>query len=192
MNWISTERTTPAADICEIIRATPLLPAERKAILAAQAKLRSAGELASRFAGKAASERAGKTSPLQQKLWDACDAFTAEPSEATAEAVAEAAARWNASDVICEHFSHSSENARSAISKSLHPVADALLTRAAESMEAQMGEAQKALAAAPSLQKEAAAFAAKVEAARQGVENQRAELAKNPLYWLLSEICIEL
>ena len=192
MTITSTERITPAADLAEIIRQTPLLPAERKAIHTAQAKLATAGEVAGRFAGKTASERIGTTSPLQRALWEACDRFTADPTEATAEAVATAAARWHASDCINEHFSHAYENARAAVSTSLQPVAEALLARAAETMEKELAGTQAALDGAPSLAAESAAFSARAAAARQQVEGQRVELARDPLRWMLTEIAIEL
>jgi hypothetical protein len=192
MTIVSTARIEPAADLADIIRATALLPAERKAIHAAQEKLRVTGELASRFAGKAASERIGQTSSLQRALWDACDRFAATPSEAAAEALAQAAARWHASDVIDQHFSHAYENARAAISKSLEPVATALLERAAATMESQLATTQSALDGSPSLAAEARNFAARAEAARAQVAGQREALAKNPMYWLLTEIATEL
>ena len=192
MNIISSERIQPAADIREIARETPLLPAESKAIKAALARLQTIGAITGHYSGKSDSERAGTTSPLHAATWEAGAKFTANPSEETAASVASASIAWACSDTISDHVTHYSEQARAAISAGLQPIAAALLERAAAAMDERLGAAQGVLDGAPTLAKEAATFAAKVQAAMALVVSQREMLAADPLRWLLNEIGIEL
>ena len=192
MNIISSERIQPAADIREVARETPLLPAESKAIKAALAKLQIIGEITGRYAGKTDSERAGTTSPLHAATWEAGAKFTANPSEETAASVASASIAWACSDTISDHVTHYSEQARAAISAGLQPIAAALLERAEQAMAERLKAAQAVLDGAPSLEREARAFAAKCEAAKQLVASQREMLASDPLRWLMNEIAIEI
>lgn len=192
MQIVSSERIQPAADIREVARETPLLPAESKAIKAALAKLQIIGEITGRYAGKTDSERAGTTSPLHAAIWQAGEKFTANPSEETAAAVAHASIVWHASDVVAAHFSHYAAQARTAISAGLQPTAAALLDRAAEAMHERLDAAMAILDGAPALAKEAAVFRAKVQAAAELVAAQREQLASDPLRWLLNEIGIEI
>ena len=192
MNIISPERIQPAADIREVARETPLLPAEKKAISTALAKLQTIATIGSRYGGKTACERSGEISQLHKAVWQAGEAFAADPSEENAASVASASIAWACSDTVSDHLQHYSEQARAAISAGLQPIAAALLERAEQAMAERLKAAQAVLDGAPSLEREARAFAAKCEAAKQLVASQREMLASDPLRWLMNEIAIEI
>jgi len=191
MQIIGTERITPAADIREHIRELALLPTERKAITAAQNKLATINTIAHQHEGRSSAERHGRQSPLQLALWRAGEAFEIEPNETTAAAVASAAVILEASDAVHSAFAEIAFNVRNAISKSLLPVATAMIDRAEAVMAKQMAEAQATLDKAPGLQNESRIFARKVEAAGELVASQRLLAAEDPLSYLLQEIGIE-
>lgn len=192
MNIISPERIQPAADIREVARETPLLPAEKKAISTALAKLQTIATIGSRYGGKTACERSGEISQLHKAVWQAGEAFAADPSEENAASVADASIMWACSDVVADHLEHYAREARAAISAGLLPIASALLDRAAEAMHERLKAAQAVLDSAPGLEREALAFGAKCEAAKQLVAAQREMLASDPLRWLMNEVGIEI
>jgi hypothetical protein len=191
MQIIGTERITPASDIREHIRELALLPTERKAISAAQSKLATINTIAHQHEGRSLAERHGRQSPLQLALWRAGEQFEIEPTEATAAAVAQAAVIWEASDAVHAAFSEIAFNVRNAISKTLLPVATAMIDRAEKLMNEQLEKSQAVLDAAPGLQNEARIFAAKAQAAGELVASQRQLASEDPLAWITIEIGVE-
>ncbi|MEX1115556.1 MAG: hypothetical protein WEB53_09915 [Akkermansiaceae bacterium] len=182
MQFLSSERIPPAADIREVAREIQLTPSERKTIEAAIARLRAVGDIAGQHC----------KATLQSALWAASAEFEKEPTAKTAAAVAQAAAILHASEIVDGAFSASTTTIRTAVSKSLEPVATALLDRAASVMAEQLAKIQASLDSAPQLRAEARIFGAKVSAADDLVASQGEMLKADPLSWLLQEIAIEL
>jgi len=191
MQFIGTERITPASDIRGHLRELPLLPTEKKAIAAAQAKLATINTVAYQHEGKDHAARHGRQSPLELALWRAGVAFENDPNETTAAAVAQAAVVWQNSDAVHSAFVEIAFNVRNAISKSLLPVAIGMIDRAEAVMAKQLGEAQAVLDSSPGLQNEARIFAAKAQAAHELVASQRLLASEDPLAYITQEIGVE-
>ena len=190
MNWKSTETTAAAADVREKARDLGLTAAEAKTLAAVRAKMSTAGKYHAAHWPPARAAQQGKTSPLQNRLDTAAEAFAAEPNDSTAAELERAAAAVATAEIVWGAYGAAESHLRIEAADRLRPVALALLERAEKALAVDFDTARQALAAAPGLAAELRSFEQRVERAFQVTAEQRQAATREPLEWLSQEVGI--
>jgi hypothetical protein len=188
MNLISSARVEPACDIRQILRDMELTPSEKKKLGAIRGRLATAHEIAGAYRSKESAQRLSQPSPLENALHAAVAAFVNDPAQEAAEAVAKAVVMLAAAPTIEVNLASAAAQIEAAASGELNQLIDGLFDRAQGIMNEQLGAAQTAMDAAPSLHAEARVFRERVVAAEELAKALRAESRTSPLRWLQWEI----
>jgi hypothetical protein len=188
MNWKTTATTPAAADVREKARELNLTAAEQKTLAAVREKFGTAGKFHAAAIPPAEASRRGVPCPLQARLDAAAEAFAAAPSEKTAAEIERVGAAVAGAETIWKTYSDAETHLRLEAADTLRPVALALLERAAAALAVDLETARTALAAAPGLAPELAAFDARVARANEITAEQRAIAERSPLEWLTVEL----
>jgi hypothetical protein len=174
----------PALDVFEAVRAVKLTASERKAVQAARDKLNTAAAIAGTHQDSGTASMAGKEWGFQQRIWDACGEFMANPSPEAADKVGLMVAMSQCAKTTSIELASAVHQIHTKLSAELLPIANRVIDSALEVIEPQIQAARKALESAPGLQAEVRSFDARCARLHQIIADERAVAERDALAWL--------
>jgi hypothetical protein len=174
----------PALDFHDAVSNIKLTAAEKKTVQAARDKLAAATDIAYAYADSYSCSNQGKEWPLQRKIWDACDEFLADPSEATAERVAVVVAMAESAKVTSAELQNVLHQLHQKLSTELQPIAGRVIDAAVAVIEPQIATARTALTSAPGLGAEVKSFDQRVARLHEIIADERAVAERDALTWI--------